>query len=202
MELSEEEIRSLLDKIANKSARTVGERAMEALYLEFSRSVRNYIWKVMTKDASLIEEIIQDSFLEVWKHPERFRGDSLFKTWLLGIARHKALDCLRKLRKDHDPLEEIEETLMSQELPVTDVIQEEQIQQGIKFCLESLSAHGKLSDAHREVLHLAYVEDQDINEIAQILGCPDNTVKTRLHYARLRIKDCIKRRLFGGIGHA
>jgi len=198
MELTEEQIFLLLNKIANRDVKTVSERAIETLYLEFSRAVRNYVWKTFTQDSTFIEEIVQDTFFEVWKHPERFRGESKFKTWLLGIARHKALDCLRMQRKDHDPLEDVAEVLESDDISVTEIIQKEQIMQGVKFCLESLTANGKLSAAHSEVLHLAYIEDQDINEIASILDCLESTIKTRLHYARQRIKHCLKMRLFGG----
>ncbi len=198
MELAEEQILLLLDNIANSNTSVLRERAIETLYLEYSRLVRNYIWKTISQDPTLIEEVIQDTFFEVWKHPERFRGESRFKTWLLGIARHKGLDCLRKQRIDIDPLEEIEEHLESNEISVIELIEKEQIQQAVKFCLEHLTANGKLSLAHQEVLHLAYVEDQDINEIAHILDCLENTIKTRLHYARQRIKNCLKKRLFGG----
>ncbi len=198
MELTEEQILALLGKVANRNAKAVSERAIETLYVEFSLPVRNFIWKSITHDEAQIEEVVQDTFFEVWKHPERFRGESKFKTWLLGIARHKALDSLRKRDNNHEPLEEIEETLVSNELSVTEMIEKEQIQHAVKFCLENLSANGKLTSAHKEVLHLAYIEDQDINEMAQLLDCLENTIKTRLHYARLKIKNCLKKCLFGG----
>jgi RNA polymerase sigma-70 factor, ECF subfamily len=200
MELTDEQITALYRKLSGSSSTQDKERAIEALYVEFSRAVRNYVWKSITQDTVLIEEVVQDTFWEVWKHPERFRGESKFKTWLLGIARHKALDCLRKQRKDHDPIEEIEEHLESNEIAVTELIEKEQIQQAVKFCLENLTLNGKLTQVQGEVLHLAYVEDQDINEIATILKCLENTVKTRLHYGRQRIKNCLKKRLFGGAG--
>jgi RNA polymerase sigma-70 factor, ECF subfamily len=198
MELLEEQILSLLEKVANKNDKIISERAIETLYLEFSLPVRNYIWKTITQDPMQIEEVVQDTFLEVWKLPERFRGESKFKTWLLGIARHKALDSLRKRGKGHESLEGIEENLESNEISITDMIEKEQIQKVIKFCLENLAASGKLSSSHKQVLHLAYVEDQDCNEIAKILDCLESTIKTRLHYARLRIKNCLKKCLFGG----
>lgn len=201
MELSEEQILCLLNQVANSNAKVVKERAIESLYLEFNRAIRNFVWKSITQDPNVIEEVVQDTFFEVWKHPERFRGESRFKTWLLGIARYKALDCLRKLRKDHDPLEEVEEHLETTDISLSDAIQNEQIQKAFKFCLENLTASGKLSIAHREVLHLAYIEDQDINEMANILDCLESTIKTRLHYARQRIKKCLEIRLSGAIDY-
>lgn len=201
MEMTEDQVRCLLEKVANRTPKIVSERAIEALYLEFSRPIHNYIWKTFSKDPTLIEEVIQDTFLEVWKHPERFRGESQFKTWLLGIARHKALDCLRKRSKNHEPLEDFEDELVSHEITVSELIQKEQIQKALTSCLENLTANGKLSAIHKEVLHLTYIEDQDINELASILDCIESTIKTRLHYARLRIKKCLEMRLSRGIGH-
>lgn len=199
--MSEEEIFDLLAQIAERTPKANSERAIQSLYLEFHRLVRNFVWKTVSQDATLIEEVVQDTFLEVWKRPERFRGDSKFKTWLLGIARHKALDYVRKQKHDHDPLEEFEETLESGEIGMADKIQGEQVQIALRTCLDTLSASGKLSSEHREVLHLAYIADQDLNEMAHILNCLESTIKTRLHYARLRIKNCMKKRLFGGVDH-
>jgi RNA polymerase sigma-70 factor, ECF subfamily len=201
MEMTEAQILGLLKKVANRTPKVVSERAIEALYLEFSRPIHNYIWKTFSQEPTLIDEVIQDTFLEVWKHPDRFRGESQFKTWLLGIARHKALDCLRKRSKNHEPLENYEEELVSPEITVLELIHKEQIQKALTSCLETLTSNGKLSAVHREVLHLTYIEDQDINELASILDCIESTIKTRLHYARLRIKKCLEMRLSGGIGH-
>ena len=203
MELSEEQIFGLLAKIADKNAKLASERAVETLYLEFNRLVRNFLWKSVTQDPELIEEVVQDTFFEVWKYPERFRGESKFKTWLLGVARYKALDGLRKHGKDnkHETLDDFEDELVAQDMAISDLIQKEQIQRALMSCLESLTTSGKLSAAHREVMHLAYIEDQDINEMANILDCLENTIKTRLHYARQRIKKCLEIRLSGGVGH-
>jgi len=201
MGLTEEQILSLLEKIADRTPKSISEQAISSLYLEYHRSVRNYVFKSFTRDETVIEEVVQDTFFEVWKRPELFRGEAKFKTWLLGIARHKTIDRLRKNVANNIPIDEVEETLTSDEISVSDLIQQEQIQQGIKYCLESLVAAGKLSAAHREVLYLAYIQDQDILEIAQVLDCLESTVKTRLHYARQRIKNCLKKRLMGGIDH-
>lgn len=195
MELSEEQVFLLLEQTADKAKRTECERALERLYLEFHKPVRNYLWKSISQDHALIEEVVQDTFFEVWQHPDHFRGEAKFKTWLLSISRHKAIDSLRKRGMAHDPIEVVEENLAAIDDSIIDCIQQEQIHQAIKSCLDGLSIGGKLSPAHKEVLHLAYLEDQDINEIAQITGCPENTVKTRLFYARQQIRNCLKKKL-------
>ncbi|MBS1214873.1 MAG: hypothetical protein H6R26_3490, partial [Proteobacteria bacterium] len=170
-------------------------------YESFSLSVRNYVWKNWTQDPEVIEEVVQDTLFEVWKQPDRFRGESRFKTWLLGIARNKAVDQLRKSRPFVEISEEMEDSLAADLPAITDVIAIDQIRNSLRICMECLSARGRLSEAHREILHLAYVEGQEVWEMAQIVGCPENTVKTRLHHARLRIKDCLTRRLRGETDH-
>jgi RNA polymerase sigma-70 factor (ECF subfamily) len=203
MSLSEGEIKRRLNEIAQRTPKPVAERAIESLYLEFSLPVRNYVWKNWFQDPEEIEEVLQDCFWDVWKQPERFRGDSKFKTWLLSIARNKSVDRLRKSQRAADLTQElddtVENTLAADLAPLVDVLQREQVRESLSLCMDSLGAAGKLSVAQREVLHLAYVEDLDIGEMAAIVGCPENTVKTRLHHARLRIKDCLARRLSGAI---
>lgn len=201
MDLTEEEIGHLLAEIAARTPKSVAEQAMKIIYESFSLSVRNYVWKNWTQDPEVIEEVIQDTLFEIWKQPDRFRGESRFKTWLLGIARNKAVDRLRKSRPFVEISAEMEESLTADQPAITDVIAIEQIRSSLRFCMECLTAKGRLSEAHREILHLAYVEDLDIAEMAQIVDCPENTVKTRLHHARLRIKDCMTRRLRGETHH-
>ncbi|WP_045225818.1 RNA polymerase sigma factor [Methyloterricola oryzae] len=201
MDLTEDEIGDLLGAIAARIPRSAAERAMQVIYEGFSLSVRNYVWKNWTRDTHIIEEVVQDTLFEVWRQPERFRGESRFKTWLLGIARNKAVDKLRKSRPTEDLSEELEQTLAAEMPTITDVIAVEQIRMSLRACMDSLTVAGRLSQAHREILHLAYVEDLDIAEMAQIVQCPENTVKTRLHHARLRIKDCMSRRLLSGECH-
>lgn len=197
MDLTEDEIGRLLGAIAARSPRSGAERAMQTLYASFSLPVRNYVWKNWTQDVQLIEELVQDTLFEVWRQPERFRGESRFKTWLLGIARNKAVDRLRKSRPTEELSEQMEQTLAADQPTAADAIAIDQIRASLKTCMETHAAAGRLSPAHREILHLAYVEDLDIAEMAQIVQCPENTVKTRLHHARLRIKDCMSRRLRG-----
>lgn len=201
MELSEEEVFLLLEQTADKAKRAECERALERLYLEFHKPVRNYLWKSISQDPLLIEEVIQDTFFEVWKNAQSFRGEAKFRTWLLSIARHKAIDTLRKHGVEHSPIEEVEEYLAAAEDSIIERIQREQVHEAVKSCLDSLSVSGRLSLAHKEVLHLAYIEDQNINEIAQITGCPESTVKTRLFYARQQIKNCLKKKLSGEQQH-
>jgi len=199
--MSEDQIIDLLEKISNRAPKFIAERAIEALYLEFNPILRNYIWKKMTKDEACLEEAIQDTFFEVWKHPERFRGDSTFIVWLIGIARYKTLDWLRKVKIEDEDVGDYLEVIENHEKTPVELIDEEQILFAIKSCLETLTKNGKLSDAQREVLYLVLIQELNLNEIVNIIGCPEGTIKTRLLNARLRVKNCLYKRLYGGTFH-
>lgn len=205
MALDEPEIRHLLATIAARTPKAAAERAIEALYLEFSLSVRHYARKNWFHDDEDLDEVVQDVFWDVWKQPERFRGESKFKTWLLSVARNKTIDRLRQRQRSVNANVELDENLEDQlaaDVPaLSDILHREQVRETLNDCMASLGARGKLSEVQREVLHLAYIEDQDLADIALIVGCPENTVKTRLHHARLRIKDCLARRLSGDFEH-
>ncbi len=161
---------------------------MRTLYKAHSRTVYAFVLSRL-RDPSRAEEILVDTMHEVWKHPDRFRGDSKFSTWLIGIARHKMLDALRAKGPEYEELDE--------ELPEEDGesgfdrVAEQQQREGVRKCMD------KLSDEHRECLHLAFYQDMSIAEVAAVQKIPENTVKTRLFHARQKIKNCLRLLLEG-----
>ena len=96
MEPENTEIFELLRRIGQGN-----EAAMHQLYKAFSRKVYAYALNHIP-DPGKAEEIVVDTLHEVWKHPDRFRGDSKFSTWLIGIARHKILDAFRVRNPDYE----------------------------------------------------------------------------------------------------
>ena len=177
------------------------DQALRVLYSEYDGAVRTFIAKQFTQDAELIDEVVQDTFVEVWKFPERYNDEYAFKTWLLGIARHKAIDALRQVPAACDPVEKLADTLPAAARDVTDVIYQDQVNDLLKSGLTKLVENGKLSTDHRDVLQLMYLNDLNVTEMAAIIGCPDNTVKTRLHYARERVRSHFETCLKGFIFH-
>ena len=177
MELSNEAILGLLRKIAEGN-----ERAMREIYEAFSRRVYAYVLNHM-HDPAKVEEIVVDTLYEDWKHPDRFRGESKFTTWLIGIARHKMLDAFRAKTPDHDDLDD---EIPSDEAGVFEALAERQRREGVQECM------GKLTEEHRECLHLVFYEGMAVHEVAEVQKCPQNTVKTRLFHARQKIKNCLR----------
>lgn len=86
-------------------------------------------------------------------------------------------------------------------MPVIDLIYAGQVKKAFLTCLETLMTKGKLSMQHKQVLYLAYTEDQSLNEIATVLNGLENTIKTQLYNARFTLRNCLQRKLYGGGSH-
>ena len=180
--MDNDEVNQLLVRIGRED-----QAAFRQLYKAFSRKVYAYVLN-MLGDHARAEEVLADSFYEVWRHPERFRGDSQFSTWLIGIARRKALMVYRARRPDevHGDLEDIAETAASDTPDGYAELAGKQRREGVQLCM------GKLSDEHRECLHLVFYEGMSLAEVAEVQNCPEGTVKTRLFHARQKIKNCLQ----------
>jgi RNA polymerase sigma-70 factor, ECF subfamily len=162
------------------------EKAFTTLYLSLSRRIFAYALN-QVHDEARAEEIVVDTMHEVWKKPEQFNGMSKLSTWVLGIARYKVLNSFRDAKHNHDELDEtIAESVESEVQTPYEALAESQRAQGVKRCM------AKLSDEHRECMHLAFFEGLALAEIAELQSCPENTVKTRLFHARQKIKNCLR----------
>lgn len=177
-----DQVNQLLARIGQKD-----QEAFRQLYKAFSRKVYAYVLN-MLNDHARAEEVVADSLYEVWRQPQGFRGDSQFSTWLIGIARRKALMAYRARRPDevHGDLDDIAETTASDTPDGFAELAGKQRREGVHHCM------GKLSDEHRECLHLVFYEGLGLAEVAQVQNCPEGTVKTRLFHARQKIKNCLQ----------
>ena len=182
-EADEGRVAQLLSDIARGN-----ERAMETLYKMFSRKIYAYALH-RCNDATEAEEAVIETMHEVWKHPERFRGESKFSTWLIGIARHKMIDAMRAREPEHSDIEEYGEILADDSMSAFEMIAERQRRRGVEDCMQ------KLSQEHRECLHLTLYQELSLIEVARMQNVPENTVKTRLFHARKNMKDCLSRLL-------
>jgi RNA polymerase sigma-70 factor (ECF subfamily) len=179
--MDDHRVMELLDRIGRHE-----EPAFRELYKAFSRRVYTYVLN-MVKDHGRAEEVLVDTMYEVWRAPARFRGDSQFGTWLIGIARNKALMVYRARRPDelHEDLDDIAETTAADTPDGFAQLAGKQRSEGVQHCM------GRLSDEHRECMHLVFFEGMSLAEVSQVQGCPENTVKTRLFHARQKIKKCL-----------
>ncbi|MGL4234363.1 MAG: sigma-70 family RNA polymerase sigma factor [Casimicrobium sp.] len=162
------------------------EKAFTTLYTAMSRRIFAFALNQI-HDEARAEEVVIDTMHEVWKKPHQFNGTSKLSTWILGIARYKVLNSFRESRHDHDELnDEIAESVESEAQTPFESLAEQQRSAGVRRCME------KLSNEHRECMHLAFFEGLALAEIAELQSCPENTVKTRLFHARQKIKNCLR----------
>ena len=165
-----------------------GDRlAMQILYARHHVRVYRFALRFVN-DAAAAEDLTSEVFLEVWKHAGRFEGRSQVSTWLLSIARYKALAALR--RRD-DPLDDEVACKIPDSADGPEVIlQKESASAILRQCLT------QLSPAHREIIDLVYYHEKSVAEVAEIIGAPQNTVKTRMFHARKRIAALLDARGF------
>ena len=139
-------------------------------------------------DSFEASDILHEVFLDVWQKAGTFEGRSKVSTWLFGIAYFKTMDRLRKklpYTVADDDFLEIEDNAPPQlNYAITDENAED-----VHFCLEALKA------AHRSVMELTFYSELSYKEISTIVGCPENTVKTRMFHAKQSIKRCLVTRM-------
>ena len=160
------------------------KRAMQVLYARHNVRVFRFIVR-LTNNQSLAEDLVSEVFLDVWRQAEGFEAKSQVSTWLLAIARYKALSALRRRTDEHlddQMAATIEDTADDPETQINTKDRNAIVQK----CLI------QLSPAHREVIDLVYYHEKSVDEVARIVGVPAATVKTRMFYARNKMADLLK----------
>jgi RNA polymerase sigma-70 factor (ECF subfamily) len=169
----------LLDRIAHRDS-----RALEALYLRFHRRLSRFLWRVTPRYEN-VEEIVNDTFMVVWRRAADFRGRSAVSTWIIGIAYRLALKSLRRpagsgVTVDVETAEvSVEPTRVSE--------------------TEDWVAHGlsELPFEQRLTVELVYHMGHSLQEIADIMDCPVGTVKARMFHAREKLRRSLP--ILGGL---
>jgi len=131
------------------------------------------------------EEVVLDVAMELWRHPERFRGDSRFMTYVLGIANHMVISLLRRRGRSDDDAAEALEDVPDCDLSPDDVVWRKQRLAAIERCME------QLPQRQRVIVYLAYFEDLSRQEIGRIVNCEENAVRQYLHQALRKMRTCL-----------
>ena len=172
--------RALIDLVAAGN-----QSAYEELYRLLSRRVYAFVRR-MIENAETADEIMVDTMYEVWRTAGKFRGDSRVTTWVLGIARNKVLMAIRSRPSAvHEDIEDFAEIIDAETPDGFAVLAEKQTAELIQRCMQ------RLSDKHRECVHLTHFEDMSMPEVAAVLGIPEGTVKSRLSHARAQLAACV-----------
>lgn len=153
--------------------------AFRELYLIYHRRLARFLMR-LTSRHDVIEEIINDTLWTVWQKAGDFRGESQISTWIVGITYRRAMQALRKpgLMRSIDS---------SETLATPDTQLAEENRQWLDLALAELPLE------QRMVLELSYLLGHSCEEIAAIMQCPVNTVKTRMFHAREKLRRSLPR---------
>jgi len=162
-----------------------GDRqAFEALYRCYFPRLTRFLERVMRRPHT-VEEVLNDTMLVVWRKADTFNAQSKVSTWIFSIAYRKALKAIKRF---DDPMEPDEERVeLTQPGPEGELMHRQRsalLQQQI----------ARMSAEHRTVIELTYYHGCAYKEIAQIMGCPVDTVKTRMFHARRRLRQFLSDR--------
>jgi RNA polymerase sigma-70 factor, ECF subfamily len=166
-------------------------QAFERLYHVYEKRVFQYV-STFVRDQTVAEEIVVDVMVAVWRGACTFTNTSRVSTWIFGIARHKAIDALRKvIRSEHETMEL--ENVAHLPHPAEGPLESIDRKQVAALTRQAIS---KLSREHQEVIRLVFYEELPYEEIATLLEIPVNTVKTRVYYAKQQLKQQLDRLLY------
>jgi RNA polymerase sigma-70 factor, ECF subfamily len=156
--------------------------AMQVLFARHRTSVYRWLYRFVGNE-TVAEDLLSDVFFDVWQQAGRFEGRAAVTTWLLSIARFKALSARR--RRTHAELDET--------IDLADSADNAEVALEKKHEGEVLRrAITKLSREHREIIDLVYYHEKSVDDAAQILNIPPATVKTRMFYARKKLAELVQ----------
>ena len=155
-------------------------KAFEELYNLYHRRMARFLTR-LTHRYELAEEVINDTFMGVWRKTPEFQGESWPSTRILGIAYRKARNALRSAARLG------EQNLDTESLPLTsdEALRTEELRDWLEQALAQLPVEQRLG------VELCYELGYSCEEIATIMGCPVNTVKTRLFHARAKLRKLL-----------
>lgn len=188
--MSSSDIETIRETLLLLRVQTREEGAFQELVTHYERRLLYYIHRILGNGADR-SDVLQEIWLRVFLKIHTVRVPSAFRVWLYKIAHDVAVSHLRKVRRweavslRNEDAVEVPESSDWNELELLDHAEQAHV------------ALAQLSLAHREVLTLRFLEELELSEIAEVVGCSIGTVKSRLHYAKLEI-----RKLLEADGHA
>ena len=154
--------------------------AFGELYRKYQTRLTRFLGNLV-RQPQIVEEVLDDTLMVVWERARDFKGESKLSTWIFAIAYRKAMKAIRRYDapiEDHDA-----ENRASQEDSPEQAVGHARLHRVLR------EAMAELSPDHRGVVELTYFQDLSYREIAEIMDCPVDTVKTRMFYARRQLKQ-------------
>jgi len=153
--------------------------AMHILFARHRERVFRFIQRIV-RNPAIADDLVSQVFLDVWRSANRFEGRARVSTWLLSIARFKAISSRRA--RAHEDIDQGNSPEMVDAADTPDVALDRKETQGIlRACID------RLSPAHREIIDLLYYRENSVADVSEMIGIPQATVKSRIFYARKRL---------------
>ncbi|MEP3475384.1 MAG: sigma-70 family RNA polymerase sigma factor [Hyphomicrobiales bacterium] len=159
------------------------QSAMQVLYARHYQRIYRFILRQI-KDETMAEDIVNEVFLDCWRSAGKFEGRSSVTTWLTAISYNKSISYLRKRREAQMGDGQAEAMVDDADSPQIELMKGDKGDQ-LRYAIS------KLSETHAAVIDLAYYHEMSINEIAEVLDVPANTIKTRLFHARKNLHEIL-----------
>jgi RNA polymerase sigma-70 factor (ECF subfamily) len=160
--------------------------ALEELYRRHGPRILAYLAGLLD-DSGLAEEVLQDVMLSAWQNASRFRGECRVYTWLLAIARNRAINAFHRRRSSRSPLISIEDPHFDQIGEKSPEIEKMGAYEAVHAALLALP------EPQRETLELVFFHGLSLAETAYVLRIATGTVKSRLHRAKNRLQEIMER---------
>ncbi len=171
--------RALMARVA-----TGDRQAIRILFERYQLKVYRFVLRLVANNATA-EDVVSEVFLELWRHAAEFEGRAQLSTWILAIARNKAMSALRS--RIDQPLDDAAAEAIPDLSATADILLDESRRSAaLRYCLQQLPA------AQREIIDLVYYHGKSVEEVAAIVGIPAATVKTRMFYARKRLSEYLR----------
>ena len=163
---------------------TGDQAAIRTLFARYHVRIFRFILRFVKAEA-VAEELANEVFLDVWRNAAKYEGRSSASTWLLAIARNRALSYLRKRREESMDDKTADQMVDGADSPEISA-QKSNKGEIMRACMS------RLSPEHGEVIDLVYYHEKTINEVSEIVGIPVGTVKTRMFHARQKLSVLLK----------
>jgi RNA polymerase sigma-70 factor, ECF subfamily len=162
--------------------------AFTQLYAELLPRMQRYATGLLAGDSGAAADAVDEAFMAIWRSAGSYTGSGNAEGWIRHIVRNKVIDALR--RQKERPLASDEAMRQLEAIP-DDADTPAEAAEKKDVSHELKAALARLTPDHREVVWLCYFEEKSVTEIALQVGCPENTVKTRLFHARKQLKDIL-----------
>ena len=164
---SDEELMSMLTK--------GGQSAFEELYERYSKPLLNFLFKMLNRDSERAEDLLHDLFLKIIEKPESFDGNKKFNTWFYTLASNMIKNEYRSRQIRNQHVAEAINYIQAFEIN-NESLDRQLFDKHLQTELNKLDVESKM------IFNLRFIEEMTIKQIAEMMECPEGTVKSRLFY--------------------